>query len=117
MQDENNSASVVEYVPEEVSFLKGGVDLKKLLRGLHKHQQAAIDALVKIITTSKDEQNVLRAASKLLELNIAVAKEINDDQLKRLVAEIKMNQASKNLVPLDADDNRPLVDFNEIRQV
>ncbi len=110
------SASVVEYVPKQLSFLDGAIDLKPLQRTIKRHTQAAIDAMVNVIESTKDEQLKARTSAKLVELYVQIAKEINDDQLKRLVAEIKMNQASQMLLPSD-QANRPLVDFGTIAEV
>lgn len=99
---------------EVQSFLSSGIDLKRLLRDVAKQSRPAVEALVELLG-SKDEKVKLAAAKALLELNINVATAINDDQLKRLIAETKIGNGPKRLV--EADSNAPLVNFEDIREV
>lgn len=108
--NESNSAPQVEVQ----SFLSSGIDLKRLLRDVARQSRPAVDALVELLA-SKDAKIKLAAAKALLELNINVATAINDDQLKRLIAETKIGNGPKRLV--DADSNAPLVNFDVIREV
>lgn len=115
MSNPSGSASVVELQPEVQSFLTTGIDLKRLLRDVSKQSRNAVEALAKLLT-SQDEKIKLAAAKALLELNVNVAAAINDDNLKRLIAEVKLNPSgTRRLVA--ADDNTPLVDFSTIRSV
>lgn len=111
-----STASVVVELKQEVpSFLHGGIDLKRLLKDVAKQSKPAVEALVKLLE-SKDEKVRLTAAKTLLELQVTVAKEINADEVNRLIAEMKLQGASKALVPVEEED-RPLVDFTTIREV
>lgn len=99
---------------EVQSFLSTGIDLKRLLRDVAKQSRPAVEALVNLLA-SEDERIKLSAAKALLELNISVATAINDDALKRLIAETKIGNGPKRL--MDVDSNAPLVDFATIREV
>lgn len=101
-------------VVEVQSFLSGGVDLKRLLRDVAKQSKPAVEALVELLK-SQDERIKLTAAKALLELNVNVASTINDDQLKRLIAETKLGQGTKQL--LDVDAGYPVVNFSQIQEV
>jgi hypothetical protein len=109
-----NEGSGAPQVVEVQSFLSTGLDLKRLLKEVAKQQRPAVEALVKLLA-SQDERIKLAAAKALLELNISVASAINDDQLKRLIAETKIGNGAKRLV--DVDTGYPRVDFGTIRQV
>ena len=111
----STSSVVVELQPEVPSFLNGGIDLKRLLKDVAKQSKTAVEALVGLLG-SKDEKTRLAAAKALLELQVTVAKEINADEVNRLIAEVKLTGASKALIPVEEDD-RPLVDFTTIREV
>jgi len=117
MSDQAVSTSVMVELQQEVpSFLTQSIDLKRLLRDVSKQARPALDALIGLLA-SKDEKIRLTAAKTLLELQVSVAKEINTDQMQRLIAEVKLTGASKRLVPIGEDDNRPLVDFTTIREI
>lgn len=101
-------------VVEVQSFLSSSIDLKRLLRDVSRQSRGAVDALVGLLS-SQDEKVRLAAAKTLLELNVNVASAINEDALKRLIAETKLNSSSKKLV--DSDSDVPLVDFGTVRTV
>lgn len=112
------TASVQVYEAKEVSFLDNGLDLKKLLRDITKHSKAAVEVLVQCIQQTTDKKMQLTAALKLLELQTTIAKDINDDQLRRLIAEIKVNRGGVGtLENTETEKQRPLVDFENIRSV
>lgn len=114
----DSTVVVVELKEEKQSFLTGSLDLKRLLREVSRQSKPAVDALV-LLLASKDEKIRLTAAIKLLELQVSVAKEINTDQIQRLIAELKYNPTGKkNLVAVDDDDSdKPLVDFHNIQKI
>lgn len=116
----NSGSGAVQVVLQEESFTNGGLDLKKLLRDISKHSKAAIDKIVALMA-SKDEKVALAAAKTLLEMQTTVAKDMNTDQLQRLIAQVKLKPGSKTLVPVgqedDEENDRPVVDFTTIRQV
>jgi hypothetical protein len=125
MSDETSSSNsvVVTLEEENPSFLNGGVDLKKLQKDLARHSKAAIEVLVAELQHKTSAEIRIRAATKLLEFQVQVAKEINADQVQRMIAEIKLNRNPQNkLIPVkDSEDgeekNKPIVDFSNIREV
>lgn len=125
MSDQTDSTSgasgAVQVVLQEESFLTNGLDLKKLLRDVSKHSKAAIDKLVKLMD-SEDHKVALAAAKTLLEMQTAITKDMNTDQLQRLIAQVKLKGGGgRALVPVSGEDDeendRPTVDFTTIRQV
>lgn len=103
---------MANYEVKNQSFLADNVDLKRLLSAVKKTQKKTIQTLL-TLCSSTDETIRLKAASKLLELQVEVAKEISADQMKRLIAEIKVNPSNTPLVPTE-EDKRPRVAFDEI---
>lgn len=97
------------------SFLSSGLDLKKLLRDVSKQSRPAVEALVDLLN-SPDDKVKLSAATALLKLNVDVATAINEDALKRLIAETKVNGGSRLLTESSATMT-PLVDFANIRSI
>lgn len=117
---ENGSVTASIVTTKEQSFLDDKLKLDKLLRSLDKASKAAVAALESALT-STDEKIRVAAADKLLAFYVATAKEVNNDQIQRLIAELKLNGGrGKRLVELpngDTKPNRPLVDFQTIREV
>lgn len=111
------NTSVTVVMKDEKNFLADPIDLKKLMKDLNKSSKTAIDVLLSLMASDVDPKIKLTAATKLLELQVAVAKEINTDQLQRLIADVKHGAASKSSISLKDDPNRPLVDFTTIRSV
>lgn len=114
---------VVETQPQLPSFLDDRVDLKRLARDIGRNSSKAVDVLVTLLG-STDEKVRLEAAKKLIEFQVAVAKEISADQMQRLIAEIKLvRQPKQKLIPAGegGDDgekqNKPVVDFHTIRVI
>lgn len=116
-QESSTVSLVVETQPELPSFLDDKIDLKKLAREISKATSTAVEVLLKLLE-SKDERVRLQAATKLVEFQVQVAKEISADQMQRLIAEIKLVRApQQKLVPVDGKPARPMVDFSTIREV
>lgn len=108
---------VVETKPDVPSFLDDKIDLKKLAREISKASGTAVEVLMKLLE-SKDERVKLAAASKLVEFQVQIAKEISHDQMQRLIAEIRLvRQNSKRLVDANEGPKRPIVDFATIREI
>lgn len=125
MSDGNGSAVslVVESQPDLPSFLDDKIDLKKLARDIAKGTSKAVEVLISLLESDKtDEKIKLQAASKLIEFQIQISKEISADQMQRLIAEIKLVRQPKQRL-IDAPDGgdgkplRPVVDFHTIREV
>jgi hypothetical protein len=102
---------------ESPSFLVSSLDLKPVLKRLSAQSKAAIDVLVKLLE-SKDERTRMSAATKLLDFQVQIAKEINADQMQRLIAQVKLGSDAGGKSPLLVpEDKRPLVDFTTIREI
>lgn len=112
---------VVVTQEENPSFLQSEIQLKTLLRQITGASKQAIKVLLECLK-SNDEKVRLQAATKILEYQVQVADKVNQDQLQRLIAEIKFNRGPQGkLVPLEDGDKparvRPVVDFNKIQDV
>lgn len=118
MSDNNGSTVlVVETPPDLPSFLDDKIDLKRLAQKIGRETGKAVEVLVQLLE-SKDEKVRLTAATKLVELQVQVQKEISNDQMQRLIAEIKLVRAPKQkLIEAEDGPKRPLVDFGTVRQI
>lgn len=124
MNDNNGSTLnlVVETQEEPLpSFLAEKIDLKRLAREIGKASGTAVEVLVKLLE-SKDEKVRLQAATKLVELQVQVQKEISSDQMQRLIAEIKLVRGGGKKTLVQVGDGTggkkpPIVDFSQIRQL
>ena len=115
-----NSMTITAVVQEKnPTFLDDEVQLKKLAKQLATASKEAIDVLLELLK-SKDERVRMQAAMKLIEFDIDVKKAISQDQIQRLIAEIKLNRGG-GLQQLQAGEEqskkRPIVDFSTIRSV
>lgn len=116
---ENGSKSLLVVTQQEApSFLNDEIQLKDLLKRITKISKEAIDVLVDSLK-SQDEKIRFNAASKILEFQVQIAKEINTDKLQRLMAEYRIKGApAGKLVPVEDDKPvRPVVDFTTIRSI
>lgn len=117
--NKNGSTQLVVAVEErELSFLDSSVDLKAVARKLTSASSKAVEVLLKCLE-SNDEKLRLQAATKLLEFQITVAKEISHDQMQRLIAEFKLARGGKTKL-VDAENGgkkKPVVDFANIRKI
>lgn len=122
MSTENNGSVSVTVVTKDdnPSFLDDKVDLKKLAREISKASKEAVDVLVKLLE-STDEKVRMQAAIKLLEFDIDIKKAISQDQMQRLIAEIKLNrQSNTKVIDVENDEERkkrPIVDFSTIKVI
>jgi hypothetical protein len=122
MTTETSGMTVTAVIQEQnISFLSENAQLKSLAKEIGKATKPAIAMLVKLLD-SKDEKIQMQAAIKLLEFDIDIQKTISQDQMQRLIAEIKLNRPGGNLkqIPVNADGTParqpPMVDFNTIRE-
>lgn len=60
-----------------------------------------------------DDKTKLAAASKLLDLQRQVAADINQDELQRLIANVKFGGPRQ----LEVDDDTPAIDFSVVQDV
>lgn len=124
MSTENNGSVTVAVAlkEENPSFLTNSVEFKKLKRELGKLSKSALDVLENLLA-SEDEKMRYQAAKAILDLDVQVTKEINQDQMSRMIAELKLNrQPQMKLVQTSQQDEedkpkRPVVDFATIRSI
>ena len=104
----------ISYVEEKPSFVKKSHELDKLLKKLSKESDGAVDFLREMMEDKTiDTKYRIDCASKIIAFQMETAKDINTENIQRLVAEIKMKGPTQ-LVP---QNKTPLVDFNTIRVV
>lgn len=117
MEPENSGSVTVALQVKKNTFLDTEIDLKRLSRELSKASKDAVEVLVKMLE-SKDVRLQMQAAIKLLEFDIDVKKAIAQDQIQRVIAEIKLSGGgSKTLELADGDKKKPIVDFGTIRSI
>lgn len=88
--------------------------LKKLLNSLTKESEDAVEVILAIMNDDKaDDKTRLAAASKLLDLQRQVAQDINQDELQRLIANVKFGGPKE----LETDDDTPAIDFSVVQDV
>lgn len=119
-ENQGSVTATVVTVKEE-SFLDNRLELDALLRKLKTASNKAVQALEAALA-SPDEKIRVAAADKLLAFYVQTAKDVNADQIQRLIAELKLNGGrGKRLIPLEqggeAGKPRPIVDFTTVREV
>lgn len=83
-----------------------------MLKSLTAESENAIEILVGLMTAKDtDDKTKLAAASKLLDLQRQVAQDINQDELQRLIANVKFGGPKQLEVD---DDDTPDVDFTQV---
>lgn len=87
--------------------------LGTLLKMLQAERQVAVETLVKGMA-SEDIKVATSCAKQLLDFEIEISEAINRDQMTRLVAECKLNNGLGGSSV--QDDNRPMINFNEIQE-
>lgn len=87
-------------------------ELKPILTKLKKVSKKAIEVLEKALT-SDDEKIRVAAAEKLLKFYVDTSKEVNQDEMNRLILEIKTSGmiGQGSTVP---EDNAPVLDFDNL---
>ena len=86
--------------------------LTTILKKLNKEAEGAVEMLVTLMTAKEsDDKTKLAAASKLLEFQRQAAQDINQDELQRMIANIKFG-GPKQLTY--EDDATPDVDFTQV---
>lgn len=85
--------------------------LKDVLKKLNKESEGAVEMIVAVMNSAEaDDKTKLAAASKLLDLQRQVAQDINQDELQRLIANVKFGGPRQ----LEMDDDTPDVDFTQV---
>lgn len=103
------------------TFVKKKHELDKLLKSLEKAVPEAVALLVEIMSDDKVPVDVrMKCASKLIDSKIDTVKQINADEMARLVAEYKIGSGGKLIgrgSTAEEKDNTPALDFDNIREV
>jgi hypothetical protein len=99
---------------KEQSVFKKTHELSKLVRDLKKISKKAIEVLEKGLD-SQDERVRMIAAEKLLKFYTDSAKDVNEDELKRLLLEVKLRgMVGAGSTAQEDDDETPALDFDNI---
>jgi hypothetical protein len=88
-------------------------ELTDLLKKLKKLSKKTIEVLEQGLE-SKDERIKQQAANKIMDYLISMSKEVNQDQLARLVLEVKTSGLIGAGSTATQDDNTPELNFDEI---
>lgn len=103
-----------ELVPtKQQAIFKKDHELKKLVSSLKKISKKAIETLERGLD-SEDERVRMLAAEKLLKFYVDVSNEVNADELKRLLLEVKANGLIGAGSTAQEDDDSPALDFDNI---
>lgn len=106
-----------------VTFLKGKHELAKLLKELAKHSDAAVKYLVDTLQDKDADVKVkVDCAKTLIQLQAQVAKQISEDEMARLIAQVKLGGKGKSLTltPGEGGEEKPTtprLDFDSVREV
>jgi hypothetical protein len=119
------SSKITTVKVKEKSFIRDKGELSNLLKFLSKVSASAVEILVDAMNAKDgvDQKTKIACAEKLLDFQIACAKQVNDDNMQRMIAEIKLNRTplANNLSAIEFDEekrrNRPVVDFSQIQDV
>lgn len=101
-------------VTEEGFARKNSHELQSLLRLLDKEAKTVLEKLLVIIETCKDDKIVADAALKFLNFHREVAKDINQDKLQRLIANVKYGGPRQ--LSTEDDEDTPKIDFTNIQE-
>jgi hypothetical protein len=100
---------------KQQAIFKKDHELKKILGQLKKVSKKAIETLEAGLT-SDDERVRMIAAEKLLKFYVDTANEINADELKRLLLEVKASGLIGAGSTASQDDDSPALDFDNISE-
>lgn len=103
-----------------VSFLKEKHELTTLLKSLDKASTKAIKLLTDTMDNAKtDEKTRLECANKIISFYMAASKQINDEDMARLIAQVRLGKPQGKSVGLTDGDKppQPALDFTNIKKV
>lgn len=114
MQDDTMMI-VAEPVP---TFVRRKGELTKIQKKLEKISEDMVDFMLAAIESDKTEMKLrLLYAEKLLGYHVEVSKLVNQDNLARMVAEIKTNGRPLGGSTAISTMNAPRVDFDNVISV
>jgi hypothetical protein len=108
---------------KSASFLRNKGELSALLKSLSRVSEEAVAILVAAMSATEgvDQKTRIACAEKLIDFQISCAKQVNDDNMQRMIAEIKLNKQplDGNLTTIEYEErnNRPIVDFSNIQEI
>lgn len=83
--------------------------LKDVLKKLNKESEGAVEKLVEIMNSKDaDLKTQLAAASKLLDIQRQIAADLNQDELQRMIANVKFGGPKE----LEVDDDTVAIDYS-----
>lgn len=99
------------------TFIRKKHELTDLQKLLAKNSALAVQVLIDTMNKEDQTDKEKRECAKLLiQYDIEVSKAINQDNMARMIAEIKMNGNNSKSLHVE-DDNTPLVSFDEVQAV
>ena len=118
MEPDKVGSVVVALQVKKLTFLDEEILLKKLSKEFSKSSKDAIEVLVKMLS-SPDDKMRMQAAIRLLEFDVDIKRAISQEQMQRMIAEIKINGGGSKTLELEAASvkSRPVVDFSNIRNI
>ena len=110
-----------EDTAQVVTFLKEKHELTKLLKSLDTAATKAVKLLTDTMNNDKtDEKTRLECANKIIGFYMAASKQINDEDMARLIAQVRLggNNGGFKLKPgTSSPAAPPALDFTNIREV
>lgn len=118
VQNEDSATAAV------ITFLKDEHELTKLAKALDKASKKAVEFLQSVLEDpAADSLRRQQAAEKILTFVLQANKQINDDNMARLIAQAKLGGAKSQPIPLGEGGKPtnalpgPRLDFDTVRQV
>jgi hypothetical protein len=100
---------------KEQAVFKKKHELAKMVRDLKKLAPKAISVLEKALD-SEDERVRMIAAEKLLKFYVDTSNDVNEDELKRLLLEVKLKGLVGAGSTVQESDDTPALDFDNISE-
>jgi uncharacterized protein with PIN domain len=122
MQEENETPETGSIDTDQIiTFLKDDHELAKLAKALDKASLKAVEFLKTVLEDEKaDSLRRQQAAEKILSFALAANKQINDENMARLIAQARLGKGKKpiTLTPGEKPQQQgPRLDFNNVREV
>ncbi len=112
--------TIPDNAPAIVNFLKTDHELAAVLKSLDKASKAAVKFLEGVLTDEKaDGLRKQQAAEKILTFYLQASKQMNDDDMARLIAQAKLGNGKGRSVGLTGGERpeAPALDFDTVRKV
>jgi hypothetical protein len=102
-------------VVEQGFARKNKHELSAILKKLTAESEGAVEKLVFLMMKSGDEKLQLLAASKILDMQREIARDINNDQLQRIIGNVKFGGPRQ--LSTEEEDDMPQIDFSQVQDV